>query len=254
MAALIPRAAWVWMVVGRGDEVPVAVGRLGFLHTASAHVDVFDALLNEFSPSLAREHVVRPDLLARAQLAGDADRHVRVGVAAAIAEYRRPVAVLCTCSTIGGVAEDCGRERGIPLLRVDRPMAELAVRSGKKIAIVAALASTLTPTRALLESVARDTRLSVEIVDVPCLDAWESFEQGHRREFHRRIAQHVEALDPSFDAAVLAQASMAPAARLISSGIRVFTSPRMGVEAAYRMAVMRTDVPQDARSQGQSWG
>jgi hypothetical protein len=218
------------------------VGRVGFLHTAGAHVDVFDDLLNEFSTSLEREHVVRPYLLDRARLAGDADRDVRVGVGAAIAEFRGPAVVLCTCSTIGGIAEDCGRERGIPVLRVDRPMVELAVRSGKKIAIVAALASTLTPTRVLLESVARERGLSVEIVDVPCLDAWTSFEQGDQKEFHRRIAQHVEALDPSFDAAVLAQASMAPAARLISGDIRVFTSPRLGVEAAYRMAAVRSDL------------
>ncbi len=216
------------------------VGRVGLLHTAGAHVDVFDGLLNELSPSLEREHLVRPTLLERAQLAGDGDREVRAGVGAAIAEFQSPAVVLCTCSTIGGVAEDCGRERGVAVLRVDRPMAELAVRSGKKIAIVAALASTLTPTRALLEAVAREAGLGVEIVDVPCLDAWAYFEQGDRDEFHRRIAQHVEALDPSFDAAVLAQASMAPAARLVSAGIRVFSSPRLGVEAAYRLAAVRT--------------
>ena len=210
--------------------------RIGFLHTASAHVETFDLLTDELAPSLAREHVVRPDLLARARLAGAGDRQVRLGVGTAVAELGSSAVVLCTCSTIGSVAEACGRDRGVPVLRVDRPMAELAVRSGGKIALVAALASTLTPTRSLLEAVAREAGASVEIVDAPCLDAWALFAAGDDRGFQRRVAEHLEQLDPSFEAAVLAQASMAPAARLATTGIRVLTSPRLGVEAASRLA------------------
>lgn len=188
----------------------------------------FNLLMDEIAPALEREHVVRPRLLQRAQLVGASDRQVRADVCAAITEFCSPAVVLCTCSTIGGVAEDCGNDRGIRVLRVDRPMAELAVRSGRKIAVVAALASTLTPTRSLLESAAREADASVELVDAPCLDAWAFFEAGDERGFHRRIADHIETLDPSFEVAVLAQASMAPAARLVFGSIRVFTSPRLG--------------------------
>jgi len=77
-------------------------------------------------------------------------------------------------------------------------MAELAVRSGHKIAVVAALASTLAPTRSLLESIAREACEGVEIVDAPCLDAWPLFEAGDEGGFHRAIADHIETLDPFF--------------------------------------------------------
>jgi hypothetical protein len=208
------------------------MARVGFLHTADAHVESFDLLMNELAPSLERQHVVRPALLQRAQLVGESDRQVRLGVCAAISAFREPTVILCTCSTIGCIAEQCGRESNVRVLRVDRPMAELAVRSGQKIAIVAALASTLAPTRALLESVAREARVNVELVDLPCLDAWALFQAGDHGAFHRRIARHLETLDTSFDAAVLAQASMAPAAQMASSAVPVLTSPRLGVEAA----------------------
>lgn len=210
--------------------------RIGFLHTSNVHVKTFNTLMDEVAPSLEREHIVKPELLQRAQLAGASDPQVQAGVCTALAEFHSPAVVLCTCSTIGSAAEDCGKDCGLRVLRVDRPMAELAVRSGHKIAIVAALESTLTPTRRLLEATAREACTNVEMVDVPCLDAWAFFEGDDEGEFHRRIAAHLETLDPSFDVAVLAQASMAPAARLVSSGIQVLTSPRLGVEAAYRLA------------------
>jgi hypothetical protein len=211
------------------------LARVGFLHTASAHAETFDLLMEELAPSLEREHLVRPALLQRARLAGAADRRLRLDVSTAIAAFRDPTLVLCTCSTIGGLAEQCGRERGVDVLRVDRPMAERAVRSGQRIAIVAALASTLAPTRTLLESLAREAELSVELVDAPCLDAWPLYEAGDEVGFHRRVASHVETLDRSCGAVVLAQASMEPAARIVSRAVPVLASPRLAVEAVYRL-------------------
>lgn len=222
------------------------VHRIGFLHTASVHVETFNVLLGEIAPSLEPEHLVRPALLERARLVGATDHQVRIGVCSAITEFCSPAVVLCTCSTIGSVAEACGIDRGIRVLRVDRPMAELAVRSGHKIAVVAVLESTLTPTRSLLESAAREAGETVEIVDAPCLNAWTLLEAGDEDGFHRSIADHLETLDPSFEVAVLAQASMAPAARMVSR-IRVLTSPRLGVEAAYRLAATGAHRPEAVR-------
>ncbi|MBA3807872.1 MAG: hypothetical protein H0X28_05705 [Solirubrobacterales bacterium] len=215
---------------------------VGFLHTAHAHVEAFSALMADVAPSLTHQHIVSPQLLERAQLMGSTDREVRVGVHAALSELPslEVRVVVCTCSTIGSVAEDCGRNLDLRVLRVDRPMAEVAVRSAHNIALVAALASTLTPTRNLLQAVAQEANTTVRIVDAPCLDAWASFEAGDEPAFHHRIAAHIDSLDPSFDVAVLAQASMAPAAQLVTNGTRVLTSPRLGVEAACRLTLQES--------------
>ncbi len=62
--------------------------------------------------------------------------------------------VVCTCSTIGGSAEQTRLPHGQSVLRVDRAMAERAVEIGSRIVVAAALESTLAPTTELIQDVA----------------------------------------------------------------------------------------------------
>jgi hypothetical protein len=141
------------------------VATVGFLHTADVHVGTFRALVAELAPGIRDMHVVDPVLLAEAGAPGTPAR-----IAARVAELRAAGAdvVVCTCSTIGGMAEALGG-----VLRVDRPMAEAAVAQGTRIAVVYAVESTLEPTRALLREAG-----AVTITPVPCLDAWALFAGG----------------------------------------------------------------------------
>ena len=74
--------------------------------------------------------------------------------------------VVCACSTIGDVAERAATE--VPTLRVDRPMPRRAVALGARIGVVAALESTLVPTKALVEQEAASAgeQPSIELVVV----------------------------------------------------------------------------------------
>ncbi|NEC35981.1 arylsulfatase, partial [Streptomyces rubrogriseus] len=100
---------------------------LALLHTSAVHVPVFDALRDAGHPGLELRHHVDAELLERARREGP--ESVADAVAAvlrrAVAEGAR--AVLCTCSTIGAVAEAAAAGAGVPVLRVDRPMAAAAV-------------------------------------------------------------------------------------------------------------------------------
>ncbi|MYS31105.1 arylsulfatase, partial [Streptomyces sp. SID7804] len=106
---------------------------LALLHTSPVHVPVFDALRDEHHPGLELRHVVVEELLDRARAAGpgavadDVRRRVRE---AADGGAR---AVLCTCSTIGDLAERAADGVGVPVLRVDRPMAGAAVAAGPRV-------------------------------------------------------------------------------------------------------------------------
>jgi hypothetical protein len=118
---------------------------------------------------------------------------------------------------------------------VDRAAADRAAADqaratrGARIAVVAAVASTLPPTLALLHECAGDSE--VDIVAAPCLDAWSLFEKGDQRGYLHRIATHVRMLDA--DVIVLAQPSMAAATDLLGDlGIPVLNSPRTAVERA----------------------
>lgn len=201
-------------------------------------METFGALVEDIDPARPHVHAVRPDLLERAQLNGVEDDALTEQLGDAIRDVaaRDASVVICTCSTLGGAAERCSSDVGVQVLRVDRPMAELAVRSGSRIGVVATLESTLSPTRALLYDAALAAGRDVTLLDAPCFDAWRRFEQGDIEGYHRDVAACVNALDATIDVVVLAQASMAGAATLVKTGSLVLTSPRTAVQAALMLA------------------
>jgi hypothetical protein len=214
---------------------PASVATIGFLHTAAVHVETFRPLVAEIAPGVLDEHVVDPSLLADARARGITD-----GLRGRLAGHLEALsgsgagAIVCTCSSIGGEAERLGGGVTASVLRVDRPMAEEAVRSGGRVAIVAALESTLEPTRALLEQCADG--VDVELTVSPCLDAWTLFEEGDVDGYLAAVAAHVRHVATEADVVVLAQASMAPVAALVADvDLPVLSSPRPAVEAAARL-------------------
>lgn len=223
------------MVGGESAKIGSVPARLGFLHTSPVHVATFDAHVAEVDPSVLTVHAVDETLLETARRYGANHESVVIAVAQALVDLARDGAnvIVCTCSTIGGTAESTVAS-GVRVLRVDRPMAAAAVASAGRIAVVAAVESTLEPTVALLsDECVRQHRLPL-IELRPCLDAWAFWEAGDVGGYYRSVADHVNSLDDSFDVVVLAQASMFGALRLLDErpGRHVLSSPSSAVRAA----------------------
>ncbi|WP_042167160.1 aspartate/glutamate racemase family protein [Streptomyces sp. NBRC 110035] len=203
---------------------------LALLHTSPVHVPVFDALRDDTRPELELRHLVDEELLVRARAEGpEAVAHdVRARLREAVAAGAR--AVLCTCSTIGSVAEASADRIGVPVLRVDRPMARAAVTAGPRVTVLAALASTLGPTAALVVEEAHRAGRPVEVRTLLVEGAWARFEAGDPKAYARQVAATADAVTGA-DVIVLAQASMAPAERLTTTTVPVLSSPRAGLAA-----------------------
>lgn len=210
---------------------------LGLLHTAESHRPRFDRLLTELAPqNVGWVHCVR-EVLLRQALDTFPVNTIATGIEAALAKLQSQGAqqVLCTCSSVGGMAEHVGRQMGLPTLRVDRPMAEAAVAAGRHILVAACLPSTLGPTTQLLNEVAHAEDRRIEIETLLMENAWPLFQAGDEAGFSRHIASIILATRPRPDAIVLAQASMAAAAELLrQSPVPVLSSPRLGVAASLR--------------------
>ncbi|MEU1038041.1 arylsulfatase [Streptomyces sp. NPDC005551] len=202
--------------------------QLTLLHTSPAHIPVFDALRDESHPGLELRHLVAEDLLARARAEGvDAVADdVRAAVGRAVAEGAG--AVLCTCSTIGEVAEASGA--AVPVLRVDRPMAAAAVAAGPRVVVLATVESTLTPTVALVEQEARRAGRPADVRALLVDGAFARFEAGDTDGYARVVARAADSVTDA-DSIVLAQASMAPAQHLTTTAVPVLSSPRPGLAA-----------------------
>jgi len=204
------------------------MGPLALLHTSPVHVPVFDALRDEDHPALELRHFVSEELLERARVEGPeavADE-VRVMLDRAVADGA--VAVLCTCSTIGAVAE--AARPGVPVLRVDRPMAAAAVAAGPRVVVLATVESTLGPTVALVEEEAVRAGSPAVVRTLLAADAWDHFTAGDMDAYARAVASAADSVTDA-DAIVLAQASMTPAQHLTTTSVPVLSSPRPGLAA-----------------------
>lgn len=211
---------------------------VGFLHTSPVHVPTFRDLLAGLDPGAEEVHVVDEQLLADARTRGvDADVEANLHRRLRELADQRPDVIVCTCSTLAGHAEQLSPRLPVPVLRIDRPMAGDAVAAGGRVAVVAAVESTLGPTRQLLEECAAAAGTGARILGAPCLDAWAAFEAGDHAGYLDRVVHHVRGVATSADVVVLAQASMAAAEDLLLDlDVLVVSSPRPAVTRAVELA------------------
>jgi hypothetical protein len=202
---------------------------IAFLHTSPVHVATFDALLKDVAPQCTATHLVRADLLASAQRDGVDDAALIAAVRSALHSAASDArAVVCTCSTIGGLAE--ATQASVPITRIDRAMADAAAGRRAPVLMVAALQSTLQPTAELLQSSAQRLGVPLQLRSLWVKDAWAHFEAGDRDAYLHTVAAAVRRMAVPGETVVLAQASMAGAAEaLADTGLWVLSSPRLGV-------------------------
>src|SRR5262245_45109369 len=108
---------------------------LTFLHTSPVHIERFEALMAQLAPGVPVRHLVDESLLQDARERGitpDLAQRVQAIVTEAAPQAK---VILCTCSTLGGCAEQIGELAGHRVIRVDRPMAEKAVSIGQRIIV-----------------------------------------------------------------------------------------------------------------------
>ena len=205
---------------------------IAFLHTSPVHVATFDALLASAAPARSAIHLVREDLLSTARRDGLDDPALACELRTVLHTLAGAArVVVCTCSTLGGLAE--ATEAPVPVTRIDRAMADAAVQAGAPVLIVAAVESTVPPTRELLQSSGVRLGLPVTLRSLWVAGAWAHFEAGRHDDYLQAIASAVRQSARRGETVVLAQASMAGAAALLADlPLTVLSSPRLGVAQA----------------------
>ena len=208
---------------------------VGFLHTSPHHAATFRTLVTELLPDAEVIEVVDEIVLDQARRHGERDVRVLGAIADRLAELVDADVIVCTCSTLGGVAEHVGRAAGAAVVRVDRAMVDRAVEiagaGAGRVAVVAAIESTVGPARALFDEVMLATGAVLQ-VDVHVIEgAWQRFESGDLDGYLDVIASRLPTIAASVDVVVLAQASMAPAVGRVDLSVPILSSPRLAIEA-----------------------
>jgi Asp/Glu/hydantoin racemase len=211
--------------------------RLAVLHTVSFLVDKFKGLLRERYPNLDSFHMLDESLLQDLLRGGKTESVVpRVETLARAARAAGADVILFTCSSTSPAVDAVRPKLDVPILKIDDAMAEQAVRSGSRIAVLCTASSTVAPSTAIIEEHARKQEKAVEVRPELCGAAYKALMAGDRDEHDRLLAEAARRLKATSDVVVLAQASMAHLAKPLAEelGIPVLSSPELCVESLAR--------------------
>jgi Asp/Glu/hydantoin racemase len=207
--------------------------RVGLVHTVSQLAPTFAELAVELLPGIATAVIADELLLKRTIRDGGVDdvtRNRLRGHVDALTDFGVD-AVLVTCSSVGDVVDEIASEVDVPVLRVDRAMAERAITLGSIVGVLATLPTTLAPTTTLVEAAAREAGRDITVVSRLCDGAFAALDRGDGARHDAIVAEELDRLAREVDVVVLAQASMARiAAARPAGGTVVLSSPRLAME------------------------
>ena len=208
---------------------------LGLIHTSATLVPVFQELCNKYLPQAKIFNIVDDslikDVIACGELSPVTARRVvnHIGSAeTAGADY-----ILVTCSSIGAAVEVASALTNVPVLRVDQPMADQAVRTGTRIGVVATLPTTLGPTSDLVRKRAQAIGKDIQLTAKLCEGAFEALMNGDAATHDAMVAAALKELSATVDVIVLAQASMARVVDSLSKEdkkIPILASPPIAIQ------------------------
>ena len=181
------------------------------LHTVPGLVSEMETRAAETVPGLRVLHYVDESLLRDTVARGTTPEHVRRRLVnyARYAEESGAQALLVSCSSIGEAATAAQDFVSIPVLRIDAPMADLAVASGDRIGVLATVSATLGPTTRLVQAAATRHEKSPAITATKVDGAFDALRAGDRERHDTLVLAAFLEMAAECDVVVLAQASMA---------------------------------------------
>jgi Asp/Glu/hydantoin racemase len=208
---------------------------LGLVHTSATLVPVFAELCSKYLPNVKVFNIVDDSLIKNTIACGEltASTSKRVVNYAASAQEAGADYILFTCSSIGAAVETAATLTDVPVLRVDQPMADQAVQTGKRIGVIATLPTTLEPTSDLVRRRAIAANKEIELKAVLCEGAFDALMSGDAATHDKKVGDALKQLVNEVDVIVLAQASMARVVDALTDAekkVPILASPPIAME------------------------
>jgi Asp/Glu/hydantoin racemase len=208
---------------------------LGLVHTSATLVPVFAELCNKYLPGIKVFNIVDDSLIKNTIACGELTPSTskRVVNYAASAQEAGADLILFTCSSIGPAVETAATLTGVPVLRVDQPMADKAVQTGHRIGVIATLSTTLEPTADLVRRRALVANKEIEIKTILCEGAFDALMSGDAATHDKKVGDALKELVNEVDVIVLAQASMARVVEMLTDAekkVPILASPPIAME------------------------
>jgi aspartate/glutamate racemase len=186
--------------------------KVALIHTSPAALGPVAQFYGEAAPELELTNLLDDGLL-RLLAAGErvtALRRLGEMIAAARDTHGAELALITCSSVTMEMAAELRARLGLPILKIDYPMARLAVRTGRRIGVAATFPPTLVPTGSLLLAAAAEAGAEIELVKEVVPEAYQALLAGDHGRHDELLLGAIERLEgQGADAIVLAQVSMA---------------------------------------------
>ena len=205
--------------------------KLGIIHAALISTRAVQKYIDELIPEVEVVHFV-DDTIQCTNFACEPGvippRNLFKFVQAALWQEEYGVdLILLACSTFNRAVEHARPMLKTPLLQIDRPMMDLAVRQGARIGLLATVPTTVPASERLLRLAAAEAGKTIEIKTRLCAEAFQVLKAGNPEKHNDMLMAEIDKLSGEVDAIVLAQVSMtALEPRLVAPKIPVYNSGR----------------------------
>jgi Asp/Glu/hydantoin racemase len=207
-----------------------------FIHTVSGLHGMFNDLCKKhIQDDVHISHIADESLIQRVLANGGLNPtlcHCLCDYAAK-AEAAGADLIQVTCSSYSPAVDIAARMVDVPVLKIDKPIARIAVEKHHRIGVIATARSTFGPSTDIVRDTADEMKLEREVVPLFCEGAYDALFSGDNETHDRIVTENLKELMGKTDAIILAQASMARVAENMAESeksVPLYTSPEPAIE------------------------
>ena len=213
--------------------------KIVMIHTSPVSLNDLKALCKEIIPEVEMVNIIVDSLLEEVKKNNGLTPGIikRMCSYVQCADSLQPDLIFNQCSSVGEAFDIAKKQTSSMTLKVDEPMAEKAVELGRKIAVVATVASTMKPSCNLVRTKAKDIGKDVVVDEFLVDGALDILMKEKNQEKHNKLClETIRKAAIDHDVVVLAQGSMTVLLPyLVEFEKPVLTSPRMAIEKVKEM-------------------
>jgi aspartate/glutamate racemase len=185
---------------------------LGIIHAIHKTIRAMEPFIAKYVPDVEVVHLA-DDILQRDNIAAGVGiipkrNYYKFAQYAHNMEEAGVDMILLACSTFNFAAELARPLINIPIAQIDRPMMETAVGCGKRIGLLATLATTVPSSERLLQICAREAGKEIVVTTVLRPEAFEAWGRGDIETHNAMLLEEIEKLSKEVDVIAMAQLSM----------------------------------------------
>ncbi len=201
---------------------------VGLVHTTRLVVDSLHSIVAEQCPGNEISHVMDEGILRRLSTYGTITPEIIEWLSNMVlsAESAGADLAVVSCSSLSPCVNEVRNRVGIPVLKVDEPMMEHAIRNAGRIGMVMTNPTTKIPSTLLFQEVREKLKSSATLETRLCPSAFAKLNNGDIQGHDTEVIETVENLLDDVEIVMLAQISIARVRKQIDPVIsdRVFSS------------------------------